>query len=281
MTLPPDTDDVPATPPPARTNRFAITALITGLLGLVLFAIAFAVTALVQTGRRSEKGRGLAVTALALSIAWLAAGAALLIATGRDEHAPAREADGPRASVLAVGDCFAGFRQAGAKIFARAAPCATAHEGEVIGKPDLPILEYPGDARLAAEGEKACRVQASSLYAARRGDEFVLSIDRPDKRAWDHGEHAVTCLIRYSDGPENVRLEELPKSQSQLVAGDCVGTWSESGYVYLVDCAKKHEVQVFARVTRKVRSTRVRQSPTPYAPTRRDGSSALTRRSIS
>ncbi|MCP9971384.1 hypothetical protein [Actinomadura madurae] len=50
-------------------------ALVTALIGLVLLGIGFGVAALVQTGRRGEKGRALAITALAASVVWLAAAA--------------------------------------------------------------------------------------------------------------------------------------------------------------------------------------------------------------
>ncbi|MFG2090683.1 MULTISPECIES: septum formation family protein [unclassified Spirillospora] len=231
----------------------AIIALVTGAAGLVAFAVGFAVAALVQAGRRGEKGRGLAVAALAVSGVWLVAATFLLIAAGGDddEEASAREVEGPRASALADEDCFTDFRQAGTKFFARAVPCTSSHQGEVVAKPDLPILDYPGDGRLAAEGEKACRVQASSLYAAGRDDEFTLVVARPDKKAWDSGERAVTCLLRYTGGPKNFRLQGVWHSLSLLVTGQCVGTWRDTGVVDVVECTKKHEVQVFARLTLK------------------------------
>lgn len=214
---PPNTGDIPDPPAPqpvrARTKRLAIVALVTGLLGLAVCAIGVAV----MTG--DEEG----TTA-----------------------APVAE-DG-RASALRADDCFRGFRQQGAKIFAQAVPCTSPHEGEVKGKPVLPILDYPGDARLASEGEKACKVQSSSLYAAGRDGEFTLLVDRPDEKAWKSGEHAVTCLLRYTGGSKDFRLEGQSTSLGYLEAGDCVGTWHDTGEVDVVECTKKHEVQVLARM---------------------------------
>jgi hypothetical protein len=191
----------------------------------------------------------MAVAALALSTAWLVVGAVLLAVTSEDEDAAAPVAEGPRASALARGDCFDGFRQAGTKLFARAVPCTSPHEGEVGARPDLPILDYPGDARLAAEGEKACRVQASSLYAAGRDDEFTLYVGRPDKKAWEGGERTVTCLLRYTGGPKSFRLEGQSTPLNLLEAGNCVETWHDTGDVDVVECTKEHEVQVLARIT--------------------------------
>lgn len=216
VTKPPNTDDVPDSPDPApvRKKRLAIVALVAGLLGLAVSAVGFAVTA----------GDG-------------------------DGDAAAPVAESGRASALGEGDCFQGFRQQGTKIFARAVPCTSSHEGEVNGRPVLPILDYPGDERLAAEGEKACRVQSSSLYAAGRDGEFTLLVDRPDEKAWEGGEHAVTCLLRYTGGPKNFRLEGQSTSLAYLEAGDCVETWHDTGDVDVVECTKKHEVQVLAKIT--------------------------------
>ncbi|MEU8120504.1 septum formation family protein [Spirillospora sp. NPDC049024] len=257
MAKPPDADDVPESaesdPPaaPARPNRSAVIALVTGAVGLVVIAIGFAVAALVQTRRRGEKGRGLALAALAVSAVWLAAVTVLLVTIGgdADEEPPARAAEGPRASALAEGDCYTDFRQAGAKVFARAGPCTRPHQGEVAAKPDLPVLDYPGDRRLAAEGEKACRVQSSSLYAAGRGDEFTLFVARPDKKEWESGERTVTCLLHYTGGPKDFRLEKQWSPRSLLAVGDCVGTWSDTAEVDIVDCTTEHEAQVFAKLT--------------------------------
>ncbi|TDB97289.1 hypothetical protein E1266_06985 [Actinomadura sp. 7K534] len=117
--------------------------------------------------------------------------------------------------------------------------------------PVLPAVRYPGEERLAADAQSACRREASSLYEDGRGDEFTLVVDRPDRRAWEGGDHTVTCLLRYSDGAKMYVLANAPRMTSELAAGDCVGTWSDSGSVELVDCDQKHEVQVFARITLK------------------------------
>lgn len=218
VTMPSDTDDVPqpsdsaARPSSLRKKCLAVVALVTALLGLAVFA-------------------------------------AVLVATGGGKKAPATEtAEGPRASALGEDDCFAGFRQEGTKMFARPVPCTSPHEGEVRARVDLPILDYPGDERLAAEGEKACRVQASSLYAADRDDEFTLLVDRPDRKTWESGVHAVTCLLRYTGGPKSFRLEGQSTPLNLLEAGNCVETWHDTGVVDVVECTKKHEVQVFAKL---------------------------------
>lgn len=248
VTLPPDTDEIPA-PAAARTSRLAITALATAAAGLVVLAPAFAVAALLRARRRAEKGSGLALAALALSLAWSVAAAALLVTTGGGEDARTRETGEPRASTLEVGDCFEGFRQEGPKIFARAVPCTAVHQGEILAEPKLAMRSYPGEERLAAEAKKVCREQASSLYAAGHGGDFLLHADRPGEAAWERGERRVTCLLRYADGAKSFVMKDAPKSEAQLVAGDCLERWSETVSLRVVDCATPHGAQVFAKLT--------------------------------
>jgi Domain of unknown function (DUF4190) len=67
----PQTPYVPSQYQPGKRNRFAIAALIFGIVGGVLLAIIFGIVALVQIGRRGERGRGMAITGLALSGVWV------------------------------------------------------------------------------------------------------------------------------------------------------------------------------------------------------------------
>jgi hypothetical protein len=156
--------------------------------------------------------------------------------------------EGPLASALNKGDCFNELRQVGTTVLVEAASCTFSHQGEVIGKPTLPILDYPGDGRLVTEGEKACRVEASTLYAAGIGNEFTLVIGRPSKKAWEGGQHTVTCLLRYTGGPKDFRLEGQWTSINLLTEGDCLETWSDKRTMNVVDCTRKHKAQVLAKI---------------------------------
>jgi hypothetical protein len=114
VTQPPESKNGPESldhsqPDRGRTNRWAVAAVITGTVGLSVPAIGLAVAALVQTGRRGGKGRGLAVAALVMSGAWLTAAAVLLSVTAGNGEDRAPETGGPRASALSAEDCFIGF----------------------------------------------------------------------------------------------------------------------------------------------------------------------------
>ncbi|GAA1812301.1 DUF4190 domain-containing protein [Actinomadura chokoriensis] len=256
MIEPPGAKPYGAEPPAAvrrRTNRFAIVALITGLAGMLLFAVGFAIAAFVQINRRGEKGRGLAAAGIAASVAWVAAITVAVVAGMAEnpaDKALASDFGQPRASTLKAGTCFIGFEDKGAGIFMRAAPCKGPHEGEIGARATLRERPYPGDREVLAEAEKLCRDRTAFLEKTGRADDFRLYIDRPDKGTWGHGDRAVTCVLRYIGSSYLVLpIKDLltgPRDYTDLVPGDCVKAWDESDVVTVVGCTKPHKMQVFA-----------------------------------
>ncbi len=69
----------PAAPSPTGSG-LAVTALVFALLGAILVAIPLAIVSLVRGRTGPDRGRGIAVTALAVSGEWMLVGAAALIA---------------------------------------------------------------------------------------------------------------------------------------------------------------------------------------------------------
>ncbi|MDL4818022.1 DUF4190 domain-containing protein [Actinomadura opuntiae] len=279
VTTPPDADHVPETPaeawappvgpphspgfappPPApgprRTNRLAIAALVTGFLGLVVFAIGFAIAALVQAGRRNEKGRGLAIGALAASTAWIIALATVaVVVPARHSHhggataAPDVRNGKPRVTTLQIGDCFDAFEEDINRIYANPVSCTGQHEGEIGAAITMPGSAYRGDAALMAEATRLCGQQTHYLMKNRFANDIEMHVDRPRRDAWEHGEHHVTCVLRYT-GKEKLMgtlgsLTWGPRYYTQLVAGDCVREWSKTR-LETVDCSKPHEIQVYS-----------------------------------
>lgn len=206
--------------------------------------------ALVQTRRRRKRGRALAIGALTASAVWLAALAVafVLVRGGNGDRAasdPVTKDGEPRVSTFKAGDCFTGFVAGMTRIFAREASCTQPHGGEIGARITLPTAPYPGDASLTATAVERCRNRVTALYKEGRGDEFTIHVDRPDRRAWEHGDHAVVCALRYPQDMADI-LRKQPKYISSIVPGDCIRTWDGGGNEAIVDCDEKHEVQVYA-----------------------------------
>ncbi|QKG26292.1 peptidyl-prolyl cis-trans isomerase [Actinomadura verrucosospora] len=260
---PPEPAPAPAPPPPGpapapaprRTNRFAIVALLSGVFGLVVFAIGFAIATFVQAGRRGEKGKGLAAAGLAASAVWIAA--VLVLATGVLEpggDAPESKGGKPRVTALLAGDCFTGLQDDRTSVYATKTPCTQPHDGEIGAVITLADAPYPGDGALLIEATKECRDRAGFLLNSRYSDHLELHIDRPRRAAWDKGRHDVTCALRYT-GSEKLTstlasaLQGNLQWTTTLQPGDCIKKWSAADKEPVVDCTEPHEAQLFAVFT--------------------------------
>jgi hypothetical protein len=246
----------PVEPARRRTNRLAIVALVTGLVGLVVVAIGFSVAAFVQTGRRGEKGKGLAAGGLAASAAWVAAivtvSITLAVQSTHDDTVTAAPAAGngkPRVNTLQVGDCFDEFQEDLNSIYVNVTSCTGPHEGEIGAALPMPARPYPGDVTLVADATKACKDNTKYLIANPFGDHLELHVDRPRRKEWEHGDRLVTCVLRYTGKRElSGTLGSLhwgPRSYLMLEAGDCIKKWAK-GDLPVVSCTEKHEEEVYA-----------------------------------
>ncbi|QKW34967.1 septum formation family protein [Actinomadura sp. NAK00032] len=247
----------PSAAGPRRTNRFAVVALVAGLLGMVLFAVGFAVAAFVQTGRRGEKGTGLAVGGLAAALVWVAA-IAVVVTVGPlspDTSVPAARTDGKVAvTAMRPGDCFSEFEESPAGMFARPLPCTTPHQGEVSAEAELPAVPYPGTEELGNRAWTVCRERTEFLEKSRYGKDLRLHVAPPDEEAWKDGDHAATCVMRYTGSgllPASLdqTIETKDQYTPQLQPGDCVKKWDDNGDQPLVPCTEEHEYEVLAVYT--------------------------------
>ncbi|MEU6745347.1 septum formation family protein [Spirillospora sp. NPDC046719] len=238
-----------------RTNRLAIVALLSGIAGLVVVAIGLAIAALVQAGRRDEKGRGLAVGALAVSAAWAVALTAIAVTsvlnTGHDGPEISATRNGkPRVTTLGAGACFTGYEEDLNQIYAAIAGCTLPHEGEVGAQITLPDRPYPGDPVLLAEATGLCKARNANLLNNRLHDHIELHVDRPRRSTWEHGDHRVTCVLRYTGSRElSTPLSHLqwgPRTREALAPGDCIDTWRDTETELTIDCGREHRFEVAA-----------------------------------
>lgn len=245
-------------PDRARTNGFAIAALVTGAVGLVLFAIAFAVAALVQIRRRGGGGRGLALGGLGASAAWLAA-AAIIAALFGDSLFSAGEAEAdPRlrdgyvlSSTLKVGDCFTAQTHDSADPNVYPSPCASPHNGEVVAKATLPAGPFPEVQRLAAQAAALCEERTPDNVKKVVDDDFDARAELPKRKDWESGKRTVTCTLVYIGEDKSLiaplsRAVITPRHEAMFEQGDCLEKWDESMTPPVVDCDLPHQFQVLA-----------------------------------
>jgi hypothetical protein len=158
----------PVAPP---VDGYAITSLVFGLIGGVLFAIGFGIAALRRIGRGERSGRGLAVAGISLATAWIVVigVVAALVVANRDDPA-GRDASGAivhKGDIspldLRVGDCASLPTGLGAVVSVTAVPCAEPHNTQVYTTVTATAAVYPGVDPLETEGLTACRDQLAAF----------------------------------------------------------------------------------------------------------------------
>jgi len=191
-------------PTKSGTNGFAIAALVFGILPICFLGIIFAIVALVQTSKSGQKGKGMAIAGLVLSVLWLAgivtAGVvANLDNADRDKTGRISSEGKIHAEDLRIGDCFNGLNnfKAGSTITTvTGVPCSTLHEAEAFAKVELSESSYPGteSLQLPARG-RACveklRTVAPDVYKAKSMGVIWIY---PKSFSWKLGNHHLTCI---------------------------------------------------------------------------------------
>ncbi|MEV4709098.1 septum formation family protein [Actinoplanes sp. NPDC049316] len=207
-------------PPPQQahpgTNGFAIASLIFGILGGVLFATVFGIVGLVQTRRRRQRGKGLAITGLVLAGCWVTAiivGVAIAVATD-DTSADASGRAGFTGGVadafnrksftdLQVGDCLGSLE---GRSSVPVVSCGRPHKGEVYATFDLPRGAYPGEKAVEKQANDRC-TEELDRYAPDGADTLDVYYQYPDENSWflDRG---VRCIASDPKGPVTGSLRD-------------------------------------------------------------------------
>lgn len=238
-------------PPPRPMDTVSVIAFVLSLVGVGIVAIPLAIWRLLRAGP-NRRGRGLAVSALAISVAWVVVGSVALVTSGL-----LGDAGGPTATDQTPGIPAATPPDAGAmtsvtptpsgetvaaptsplvkphKVFwadlkatmcIRDAPddavdikvvdCRAEHEAEVMAAVDLGGKKsWPGDTEVDKVAESACR-DAFAGYVALAYDDSRLEYDyfTADKAGWQAGEHTEICLVR---DPEHTTLTHALKGVAE------------------------------------------------------------------
>jgi len=208
-------------PPPGRTNGWAVTAFILGLLGISLLGIIFAIVALRQIGDSRQRGKGLAIAGLALSIIWGAALAVYLVlgssgtpggqSAGGGSH-PSASASSPPGSAgsghdnsqtsvfdLRTGQCFQNPPASQAALgitYVTVVPCTTLHNAQVFVEFPATGSSYPGSTSLKRQANQGCQSRvAKNLETSKITSSMSLHFLYPLSTSWVQGHRTITCRV--------------------------------------------------------------------------------------
>ncbi|RSN71184.1 hypothetical protein [Actinomadura sp. WAC 06369] len=250
-----------ATPTPAEnraareTDRTAVVALITGLIGLVPLAVPFAVAALVRLRRGTRKGRALAAGALAASLAWTAAAALAAVLASSD---PALDRDAAGAvttnaevpfAELRDGDCFRGYdfptpiESLGT---VTAVPCTAPHTGEIIARVPLPDDAAPSTPNIV------CTDKYMYLQKSRAQKQLAPLFGVLETGRGKAGERWIVCAQHYKGTglrtPLAATVDNSLKAYYQLTPGTCIKSRTVERPIVTsaVPCSEPHWNEVFA-----------------------------------
>ncbi|MCS0634472.1 DUF4190 domain-containing protein [Streptomyces sp. LP05-1] len=209
--LPPPPYGMPVPPPPAaQVNGLAITSLITGIVCCVpLVGVILGAVALRQIKRRGERGKGLAVSGIVLSlvgtlilVAGLATGGFRTAYDGFREAAD--KASRSRSTLdLRTGQCYDDPSEEAVTTEVRVVDCDRPHDGEVTGLFQVSgFSAWPGDEVLEPLAEKRCQTVAAryAMDTWAVPDNAWLFYYQPSKESWRLGDRAVTCAYAAESG---------------------------------------------------------------------------------
>jgi hypothetical protein len=188
---------MPGWPPVAAgpTSRWAIVALVTGILALVPVSVATGIVALVKIRRNQERGTGLAVAGIALGCVWtVIAGLAVLgvlfvnsIPFG--DAALGRVAD---AGSKVVGACL--LAPDDQDSYAAATDCSEPHQAEVFAVGSLGDGAWPGYDEIDSQADDLCW-NSFDAYVGYDSSSYDYAWFAPDKAEWHDGERRIVCVV--------------------------------------------------------------------------------------
>ena len=170
------------------TTRWAVAALIFGIIGAALISVVCAAVALTKTRTGQFGGRGLAIAALILSGLWIVIG---IVAVVLVLVMPGDSTTGGYAP--AVGSCFASEPDGGFDKRDEVS-CDQPHRVEVFAVFDVPGDDYPGAAVLKSYLDRCSNEIAQYAGAQQDLSGFDVEDARPSDETWAAGDRTVKCL---------------------------------------------------------------------------------------
>ncbi|MEU5883715.1 DUF4190 domain-containing protein [Spirillospora sp. NPDC047279] len=217
----------PSSHRPTTTNGLAVASLITGVLGCVsLISIILGVIALKQIKERGQRGRGLAIAGIVISLLWGVVGtASYLFLKSVDGDDIAGKLPSPKATVtkpkdvgankMRVGDCINDNSAAATTATdgpvevesVKVVPCTSPHDGEVLASFRLAVATLPTDAQMSKLASAGCKARVGTrLNRDPAGASLATSYYYPTIQSWADGDRLVTCVaVHATEGKKLTR----------------------------------------------------------------------------
>jgi hypothetical protein len=223
---PPEADPDAPGPQRGRRNGFAIAAFVLGLVGASILGLIFAIVALGQIRRSRQRGKGLAIAGLVLSLIWGAVSVGYLVlhspgapakqpvSAGTHSPSPASSkspasspsagpsrSGGQTANVfsLRTGDCFQNPPASQTVLgitYVTVVSCTTPHNAQVFVEFSAAGTSYPGSAALKDQADRGCHALiAKNVQTSKITNTMSLRYLYPLPTSWAGGHRTVSCLI--------------------------------------------------------------------------------------
>ena len=217
---------------PRPTNGLAIGSLVTSLTCIWPVGLVLGIVSLVQINRRGDRGRGMAVAGVILSVLGLMFTLLLVIGFIADENGTAGGSPGgpwaPRGSSswqdLAKGDCYnpaPGDNSDTQRIaWVNKVSCVLPHHSEVAGTARIPAAAdggYPGEDEIHRTADALCAPVLSdyALDTWALPDGVSVAYLYPTKQLWKASGGLLTCVF---EDPDSAHAGSVRTDRSTLTA---------------------------------------------------------------
>jgi hypothetical protein len=191
-----------------------------GLLGVAILGVIFGIVALKRIGTTRQRGKGLAIAGIVLSVAWVGVAVVLVVVAGSLFGTATPTSPGVAASLspgassqsvdpftLTTGDCFdnptptAGQTQTVTAVVQTS--CTAPHNAQIFATFSVSGSgqSYPGDAKMHSLASSGCtsRVQPS-LNGSKLTASMSIRFLYPLQPAWLSGHRTISCIV-YNPAP--------------------------------------------------------------------------------
>jgi hypothetical protein len=184
------------------TSGWAITSFVLGVLAVIPLSVIFGFVALQRIRRLGQRGRGLAIAGLILSVVW--AGVFVLVGVTNSGSATRQSSTGKITHrgdlgvfALSVGDCFDNPTNTQDIESVTAIPCTQAHDSQVFAKFDLSgsDSDYPTQQAMTQQADSGCNARTGSIDKTKTTAAMDIRVLFPEQDAWADGQRTVSCLI--------------------------------------------------------------------------------------